>query len=142
MVESQAAGAKGQPKGQQFLNYAGKLKKYLNKKIENSEILRTLFHKPSMGGPMVESQAAGAKGHLATRALETMRKYKDHMKKLNVDFTEFDSILAKADKNAYKYYDEIIDTIAKSSADKKLIISNRPILGLGLIKNKTSLKEI
>ncbi len=109
----------------------------VKQKIAGSEILRTLFHKQSIGGPQVQSQAAGAKGHLANRALEVMKKYKEA-----TGFTGFDNIIQKAGKDSYKYYDEIINTIKKSGADLTKVMSKRPWWGLGLVKNKSSLKEI
>ncbi len=105
--------------------------------VDKSEILRTLFRKPSIGGPTVQQQAAGARGHLAGRALEIMRKYKEA-----TGFTGFDAILQKAGKESYKHYDEIMNTIRNSGADLTKVMSKRPWWGLGLVKNKSSLKEI
>ena len=129
-------------------NSVKKVSGYLNKfntkiknVINNSEILRTLFHKPSIGGPQVQSQAAGARGHLATRALEVMKKYKEA-----TGYTGFDNILQKASKDTYKYYDDIMNAIksagSKNAVDLTKVMSKRPWWGLGLVKNSSTLKEI
>ena len=108
-----------------------------------SEILRTLLNKPGLGGSQVQSQAAGAKGHLANRAIETMKKYKEHyLKTTGNEFKEFDAILNKASKESYKHYDDIMNAIRNSSADLKTVMGKRPWWGLGLVKNKVSLQEI
>ena len=115
----------------------------LKTKANQSEILRTLFNKPGVGGSQVQSQAAGAKGHLANRAIETMKKYKDYYLKTNgTEFKEFDAILSKAGKESYKYYDDIMAAIKNSSADLTKVMGKRPWWGLGLVKNKVSLQEI
>lgn len=126
------------PKVKAITDALSKFKASAKTKINNSEILRTLFHKPSIGGSMVQSQAAGAKGHLASRALEIMRKYKA----ANPDFKAFDHILKKAEKESYKYYDEIINAIKTSGADLNKVMSSKPWWGCGIIKNNASLKEI
>lgn len=126
------------PKVTPFIDKLKGLKNWTKTQANKSEILRTLFTKPSLGGPQVSSQAAGAKGHLANRALEIMRKYKE----ANPSFTEFDAILKKAGKDSYKYYDDIIKAINGSSAELTKVMSKRPWWGLGLIKNKASLQEI
>lgn len=126
------------PKVKAVTDAISKFKTATKVKINNSEILRTLFHKPSIGGSMVQSQAAGAKGHLASRALEIMRKYKE----ANPNFNGFDHILKKAGKDAYKYYDEIINTIKTSGADLNKVMTKRPWWGMGIIQNKASLKEV
>lgn len=126
------------PKVKAVTDSIRKFKASANTKINNSEILRTLFHKPSIGGSMVQSQAAGAKGHLATRALEIMKKYKA----ANPDFTGFDYIIKKAEKESYKYYDEIINAIKTSGADVNKVMTQRPWWGMGIIQNKASLKEV
>ena len=120
-------------------NFGNSIKNTANK----SEILRTLFNKPGIGGSQVQSQAAGAKGHLANRAIETMKKYKEHyLKTTGNEFKEFDAILNKAGKESYKYYDDIMAAIKNSSADLKTVMGKRPWWGLGLVKNKVSLQEI
>ena len=126
------------PKVKAVTDALSKFKASAKSRINNSEILRTLFHKPSIGGSMVQSQAAGAKGHLASRALEIMKKYKS----ANPDFKGFDHILKKAEKESYKYYDEIINAIKTSGADLNKVMSSRPWWGFGIIKNNASLKEI
>ena len=126
------------PRVKSIKNFINSINDGIKNRINNSEILRTLFQKPSIGGPQVQSQAAGARGHVASRALEVMKKYKE----ANPGFTEFDAILKKASKDSYKYYDEIISTIEKSSANLTQIMQKRPWWGLGLVKNKASLQEI
>lgn len=106
--------------------------------VNKSEILRTLFHKPSLGGSQVMGQAAGTNGHLANRALEIMKKYKE----ANPAFNGFDAIISKAGKDSYKYYDEIMQTIRNSGADLTKVISKKPWWGFGIVKNKVSLQEV
>ena len=118
-------------------NAIGNFNSKAKQKIADSEILRTLFEKPSLGGPQVQSQAAGARGHLANRALEIMKKYKEA-----TGYTGFDSIIQKAGKDSYKYYDEIINTIKNSGADLTKVMGKRPWWGLGIVKNKSTLQEI
>ena len=131
------------PKAQNILNKLDNFGNSIKNTANKSEILRTLFNKPGVGGSTVQSQAAGAKGHLANRAIETMNKYKKHYKKINgSEFKEFDAILNKAGKESYKYYDEIMNTIKNSSADLKTVMGSRPWWGFGLVKNKVSLQEI
>lgn len=120
-------------------NWGNSIKNTANK----SEILRTLFQKPGVGGSQVQSQAAGAKGHLANRAIETMKKYKEYYQKTTgAEFKEFDAILNKAGKESYKYYDDIMSAIRNSSADLTKVMGKKPWWGLGLVKNKVSLQEI
>lgn len=126
------------PKIKVVADAANNLKTKATNVINNSEILRTLFRKPGIGGQMVQSQAAGARGHLATRAIEVMRKYKE----ANPNSTVFDAIIKKADKDAYKYYDEIINTIKRSGINPNQVMTKKPWWGLGLIKNESSFKEI
>lgn len=131
------------PKVNDFLNKLGNLKTGAKNLINKSEILKTLTQKPSIGGPQVQSQAASVKGHLASRALEAMKKYKQKYKAATGnEFKEFDAILKKAEKDSYKYYDEIMKAIRGSSADLTKVIEKRPWWGLGLVKNKVSLQEI
>lgn len=122
-------------------NFIGDFKAKVKQKIAKSEILRTLFERPSLGGPQVQAQAAGARGHLANRALEIMKKYKE-----TTGYTGFDSIIQKASKDSYKYYDEIINAIRSaaknSNVDVNTVMSKRPWWGLGIVKNKSTLQEI
>lgn len=142
-VDKQAAKHSSKPNVVKAKDFFSKINKGIKTRIDNSEILRTLFRKPSLGGPQVQSQAEGARGHLANRAVEVMKKYKVHHKATTgVEFTQFDTILKKAEKDSYKYYDEILRTIKGSSADLKQVISKKPAWGLGLVKNKASLQEI
>lgn len=129
---------KTKPSVQRVTNFFGSINQSIKNRVNNSEILRTLFKKPSLGGPQVQSQAAGAKGHIASRAVEVMKKYKAQ----NPSFTEFDAIIKKAEKDSYKYYDEIMRTIKGSSANLKDVIAKKPWWGLGIVKNKASLQEI
>ena len=128
------------PKVSQFIEYLRNKKHSLSLTLNKSEIWRTLINKHSKGGSMVESQAAGSRGHLATRAIEVIKKYKE----ANPTYTGFDEILKKAgDKNTHEYYDEIIKAIEKSNiVDKTKVFSNKPWWGLGIINNKASLQEI
>ena len=131
------------PKAQSFFDKLRGLKAGAKNLINKSEILRTLTQKPSIGGPQVQSQAASVKGHLASRAIEAMKKYKAEYKlATGNEFKEFDAILKKAEKDSYKYYDDIIRTIKGSSADLSKVISKKPWWGAGIVKNKVSLQEI
>lgn len=105
--------------------------------VRKSEILRTLWQKNSIGRNFAQSQAAGTNGHLANRALEIMKNYQKA-----TGFTGFDNIIAKAEKESFKYYDEIINTIKTSGADLNKVLAQKPWWGFGIIKNKSSLKEI
>ena len=131
------------PRIQTFLKNIDSLNNTIKTTANKSEILRTLFGKPGIGGSQVQSQAAGAKGHLANRALEVMRKYKENYQKINgAEFKEFDEILQKAGKESYKHYDDIMAAIKNSSADLTKVLGKRPWWGLGLVKNNVSLQEI
>lgn len=131
------------PKAQSFFDKLRNLKTGAKNLINKSEILRTLTQKPSIGGPQVQSQAASVKGHLASRAIEAMKKYKAEYKlATGNEFKEFDAILKKAEKDSYKYYDDIIRTIKGSSADLSKVISKKPWWGFGIVNNKITLREI
>ena len=67
-----------------------------------------------------------------------MKKYKAQ----NPAYTGFDVILQKAEKESYKYYDEIIKTIRNSGLNLSDVISSKPWWGFGVVKNKASLQEI
>lgn len=131
-------------KVQAVLTKLSELKTWVINQGKKSEILRTLFTKPSIGGSVAQPQAAGAKGHLASRALEVMKKYqKEYKAEHGVEFKEFDAILKKAGKEPYKYYDDIMDFISKLSPEvKNKIIEKKAWWGFGLVKNKSSLQEI
>lgn len=145
-VDDFAAKHKSKPAVQSISNFFGRINTAAKNRVEKSEILRTLFRKPSLGGPNVESQAAGARGHLSNRAIEIMKKYKaDYKATTGKEFTAFDTILKKAEKDSYKHYDKIIKAIEnaiKTGADPKKVISKKPWWGFGLVKNKSSLQEI
>lgn len=142
-VDKQAAKHTSKPSVIKAKAFFSKINKGIKTRIDNSEILRTLFRKPSLGGPQVQSQAEGARGHLANRAIEVMKKYKEHhLATTGTEFKEFDAILSKAGKDSYKYYDEILRTINGSSANIKQVIAKKPWWGMGLVKNKVSLQEI
>lgn len=128
----------GKPVPKSILNKLGATQNWLANKASKSRIVETLLKKPSIGGSMVQSQAAGAKGHLASRALKIMKKYKEQ----NPAYTGFDAILKKAEKESYKYYDEIIKTIKNSGVNRSQVMTSKPWWGFGVIKNKGSLQEI
>lgn len=128
----------GKPAAQSVINKLRTGKNWLKTQAGKSEIVRTLLNKPSIGGSMVQSQAAGAKGHLASRALEVMKKYQ-----AQTGSTVFDSILKKAEKESYKYYDDIINAIKNvPSSELSKVMSKKPWWGFGIVKNKASLQEI
>lgn len=106
--------------------------------VRKSEVLKTLWTKNSIGRNFAQQQAAGTRGHLATRALEVMKKYKE----ANPGFTGFDAIIKRAEKESFKYYDDIIKAIKTSGADLTQVITKKPKWGLGLVTNKSSLREI
>lgn len=126
------------PKTQKVLKYMSDKVTALKTKLNKSEIFNTLTKKQSLGGPTVQQQAAGARGHLATRAVEVMRKYKE----AHPGFTEFDAILTKAGKESYKHIDEIIETINKPGIAKDMFFKKKTWWSLGLLKNKSNLQEI
>lgn len=96
------------------------LSNFKNKLLNNSEILRSIFTKPSVGGPNVQSQAAGTLGHLATLSREYMTKYdKAHGTAI------FKDILEKTAQSPHKYIDELEAAIkAHPSIHKELL--NKP----------------
>lgn len=133
------------PKVSAVTGWLSNVKTKANNVVNNSEILRTLFHKPSIGGSQVESQAKGSRGHLASRAIEIMKKYK----KENPNFTEFDDLLKKCEKESYNYYDEIFNKLKDlekrnilKPQDLNTVFSKKPWWGLGIVNNKSSLREI
>ena len=114
-------------------------------KVNNSEILRTLFKKPSVAGPMAQQQANGSIGHMASRAVEIMQKYKN----AHPEFTGYDSLITKGTKAKFEsigqirnYMDDVVRTIKNSGVSATEVITKKPKWGLGIIKNKTSLQEI
>ena len=79
---------------------------FKNNVVNKSEILRSIWTKPSMGGSMVQGQAAGTMGHLANSARELMAAYdKAH------GTTIFKDILDKSAKESHKYTKEIFEAI-------------------------------
>lgn len=142
-VEDKVKDFAQKPKVSSVLDYLSKKKQWLSNKLNKSEIYRTLRYKQSIGGSQVQSQAAGSKGHVATRAMEIMKKYKE----ANPNYTGFDSIISKYGKEASLFKDEILKEFGQ--AVKKLpkdeltkTFSKRPWWGLGLVKNESSLLEI
>lgn len=142
-VENKVNNFVQKPKVSSVLDYLSKKKQWLSNKLNKSEIYRTLRYKQSIGGSQVQSQAAGSKGHVATRAMEIMKKYKE----ANPNYTGFDSIISKYGKDASLFKDEILKEFGQ--AVKKLpkdeltkSFSKRPWWGLGLVKNESSLLEI
>lgn len=70
--------------------------------VNKSEVLRSMWNKPSMGGDMVQGQAAGTLGHLTNSTREFMELYdKNHGTEI------FKDILAKTAKDPHKYSKEI-----------------------------------
>ncbi len=79
---------------------------FKNNVVNKSEILRSIWTKPSMGGSMVQGQVAGTMGHLANSARELMAAYdKAH------GTTIFKDILDKSAKESHKYTKEIFEAI-------------------------------
>ena len=111
---------------------------FIENVVNKSEVLKTLWTKNSIGRNFAQQQAAGTNGHLASKAIEVMKEYKTQ----NPDFKGFDAILKKASEQSYKHYDEIIKTIQNSGADLNQTLATKPKWGLGLVKNKATLKEI
>lgn len=88
--------------------------------INKSEILRSIWTKPSMGGPQVQSQAAGTLGHITNATREYMEFYdKAHGTKL------FEDILAKTAKDSHKYADELLDAI-KAHPETRDVVMKKP----------------
>lgn len=86
--------------------------------IDKSEILRTLFKKPSLGGPSVESQAAGATGSASSRAMTLMNKFVE-----NKTFKDFDGIIAAADSKSFSTMDEILNAMKRMKGSSKKLTS-------------------
>ena len=146
-VEDKVKDFAQKPKVSSVLDYKKKKKQWLSNKLNKSEIYRTLRYKQSIGGSQVQSQAAGSRGHVATRAIEVMKKYKE----ANPNYTGFDSIISKYGKDASKYNKEILEDFSKEIAKFNTLelkaqltktFSKRPWWGLGLVKNESSLLEI
>lgn len=79
---------------------------FKNNVVNKSEILRSIWTKPSVGGSMAQGQAAGTMGHLATSARELMEAYdKAH------GTTVFKDILEKTAKDSHKYTKEIFEAL-------------------------------
>ena len=79
---------------------------FKNNVVNKSEILRSIWTKPSIGGSMVQGQAAGTMGHLATSARELMEAYdKAH------GTTVFKDILEKSAKEPHNYTKEIYNAL-------------------------------
>lgn len=79
---------------------------FKNNVVNKSEILRSIWTKPSVGGSMVQGQATGTMGHLATSARELMEAYdKAH------GTTVFKDILEKTAKDSHKYTKEIFEAL-------------------------------
>ncbi|HIU86692.1 TPA: hypothetical protein IAD52_06955 [Candidatus Spyradomonas excrementavium] len=79
---------------------------FKNNVVNKSEILRSIWTKPSVGGSMAQGQATGTMGHLATSARELMEAYdKAH------GTTVFKDILEKTAKDSHKYTKEIFEAL-------------------------------
>lgn len=79
---------------------------FKNNVVNKSEILRSIWTKPSVGGSMAQGQATGTMGHLATSARELMEAYdKTH------GTTVFKDILEKTAKDSHKYTKEIFEAL-------------------------------
>lgn len=79
---------------------------FKNNVVNKSEILRSIWTKPSIGGSMAQGQATGTMGHLATSARELMEAYdKAH------GTTVFKDILEKSAKDSHKYTKEIFEAL-------------------------------
>lgn len=88
--------------------------------IDKSEILRSIWNKPSMGGPQVQSQAAGTLGHVSNSAREYMEFYD---KKYGTEL--FKDVLEKTAKEPHKYADELVNAI-KAHPEAKDIVMKKP----------------
>lgn len=75
---------------------------FKNNVVNKSEILRSIWTKPSVGGSMAQGQAVGTRGHLATSARELMQAY-DQAHGTSI----FKSVLDLSAKEPHKYTKEI-----------------------------------
>ena len=86
--------------------------------ISKSEILNSMKTKPSIGGNMVQGQAAGTLGHISNSIREYMEFYdKQHGTSI------FKDIIEKSKKDSHKYVDEMIDIINKNPHVKNEIMN-------------------
>lgn len=134
------------PKAQKGISYVSKKMSQLKQWLEKKELYQTLINKQSLGGPTVESQAAGVRGHLATRGVEAIKKYIDVQTKAGngsaADVQNLKNLLTRVEKESYKHLDEIVNGIKNSGADTTKILSKKPWWGFGIVKNKVNLQEI
>lgn len=134
------------PKAQKGINYISQKMSQLKTWLQKKELYQTLINKQSLGGSVVEGQAAGVRGHLATRGVEAIKKYIDVQTKAGnaaaPDVQNLKSLLTRVEKESYKHLDEIIQGIETSGANTKQILSKKPWWGLGIVKNKVNLQEI
>ncbi len=135
------------PKVASAIQKASVKKSALKTWLEKSELYNTLIKKQSVGGNMVQSQAAGVKGHISTRAIDAMKKYKTYMEKTTGNpYTVFDNAISKYGSEAHLHTNKIMATIAKAgkngTADLSLKMTKRTWWSFGLFKNKVNLQEI
>ena len=134
------------PNMQKGINFLSNKKSQLKNWLETKELYQTLINKQSLGGSVVESQAAGVRGHLASRAVDAIKKYVDYQTKAgnanSAEVQRFKVLLGRVEKESYKHLDEIAKTIKNSGAQLDLPLTKKPWWGLGIIKNKVNLREI
>ena len=150
------------PVPKNILNKLKTVKDWIKTQAGKSRIIETLVKKPSIGGPMVQSQAAGAKGHLANRAIEIIKKYCNEFgleqynsvlsKCKDKKYTDVNSILKnlqkiKAQNPSFTYFDSCIQQITNGSLNQvddiynalkanKLTVFPKSVLNFDKILNK------
>ena len=131
------------------VDYLKKGVKALDNFTNKFELFRTLKTKPSIGGPQVQSQAAGAMGQLSSRAVEILKKYATEAEKTsgtltNAQLTNLKNLIAQVEKSPHEHTDKIIRFITNNAnglkLDKNFVKSSK--WTLGLLKNKSNLQEI
>ena len=121
------------------------LKAAFQNRVNNSEILRTFFNKPSVAGPMAQQQANSVMGHVASKAVDVLKKYKE----ANPGFNGFDSLIRKGSQTQFEsikqiteYMDDVVNTIRRSGISTTTPIVTKVPFTFGLFKTKSYLQEI
>ncbi len=121
--------------------------KAIDKFTDKFEFFKTLKYKPSLGGPQVQSQAAGAMGQLSSRAVETLKKYAEAAKNdstllSRTQLSNLNNFIATVEKTPHLHTKDIINFINNSGLklDKTFVKPTK--WSLGLLKNKNNLQEI
>ncbi len=105
--------------------------------ISKSEILNSMKTKPSIGGNMVQGQAAGTLGHISNSIREYMELYdKTH------GTTIFKDIIEKSKNDSHKFVDEMIDVINKNPQIKNEVMKKSSWWLPGFMTKGTTFGEL